>query len=78
MDEATSALDAHTEREIAGTLDDLSSQITIVVVAHRLATVRSSSLVRYLEDGRLVAEGSFEGVRGSAPSFDKQAQLLGL
>ena len=78
LDEATSALDAHTEREIASTLEELSSQITIVVVAHRLATVRSSSLVIYLEDGCVVAEGSFEEVRDAAPSFDAQARLLGL
>lgn len=78
LDEATSALDAHTESEIARTFEDLSREITIVVVAHRLATVRSSSLVIYLENGRIVARGTFDEVRDCAPSFDEQAQLLGL
>ena len=78
LDEATSALDAHTEREIARMLKALTGQITIVVVAHRLATVRSSSLVLYVDQGRLVAKGSFEEVRKGVPSLDHQAHLLGL
>ena len=78
MDEATSALDAQTERDITATIDEISGEVTTIVIAHRLATVRHCELVLYLEGGRLVASGSFDEVRRAVPSFDQQAQLLGL
>ena len=78
MDEATSALDAQTERDITATIDEISGEVTTVVIAHRLATVRHCELVLYLEGGRLIASGSFDEVRRAVPSFDQQAQLLGL
>ncbi|MDP1878033.1 MAG: ABC transporter ATP-binding protein [Actinomycetota bacterium] len=78
LDEATSALDAETEQSIAQTMQDLEGNVTTVTIAHRLATVRHCDLVLYLEDGRVVAQGSFEEVRRQSPAFDHQAQLLGL
>lgn len=78
LDEATSALDAETENLITSTLDSLSSSVTTVTIAHRLATVRSSDLVLYLEAGRVLARGTFDDVRTELPQFDRQAQLLGL
>jgi ABC-type multidrug transport system fused ATPase/permease subunit len=78
MDEATSALDAQTERDITATIDEISGEVTTIVIAHRLATVRHCELVLYLEGGRLIASGSFDEVRRVVPSFDQQAQLLGL
>ena len=78
MDEATSALDAQTERDITATIDEISGEVTTIVIAHRLATVRHCELVLYLHQGRLLALGSFDEVRNSVPEFDQQAQLLGL
>jgi ABC-type multidrug transport system fused ATPase/permease subunit len=78
LDEATSALDAETERSIAETLRGLSGSVTTITIAHRLATIRHCDVVAYLEDGRLVASGSFDEVRRVAPHFDQQAELLGL
>jgi ABC-type multidrug transport system fused ATPase/permease subunit len=78
MDEATSALDAQTERDITATIDELSGQVTTIVIAHRLATVRHCELVLYLDKGQLIARGTFEEVRACVPTFDQQAQLLGL
>lgn len=78
LDEATSALDAETEQSIAQTMQDLEGDVTTVTIAHRLATVRHCDLVLYLEDGRVVAQGSFDEVRRQSPAFDHQAQLLGL
>jgi ABC-type multidrug transport system fused ATPase/permease subunit len=78
LDEATSALDAETEQSIAQTMQALEGNVTTVTIAHRLATVRHCDLVLYLEDGRVVAQGSFEEVRRQSPAFDHQAQLLGL
>jgi len=78
MDEATSALDAQTERDITSTIDEISGEVTTIVIAHRLATVRHCELVLYLDNGRLVASGTFEDIRRQVPAFDQQAQLLGL
>ena len=78
LDEATSALDAETEQAIAQTMQELEGQVTTVTIAHRLATVRHCDKVIYLEDGRVIAEGTFEQVRAQSVAFDRQAQLLGL
>ena len=78
LDEATSALDAETEEAITFALRELSSEVTLVVIAHRLATVRDCDQVAYLEKGRMLAVGTFDEVRGQAPGLDKQAALLGL
>ena len=78
LDEATSALDAETEQIITETLDSLAGDVTLIVIAHRLATVRHSDQVVYLDKGRITGSGTFDEVRASVPDFDKQAALLGL
>ncbi len=78
LDEATSALDAETEKAITETLDSLVGEVTLIVIAHRLATVRNCNQVIYLRDGELVSSGSFEQVRSAVPDFDSQAKILGL
>ena len=78
LDEATSALDAQTEQAIAQTMVELEGQVTTITIAHRLATVRHCDLVLYLEHGIVAAQGSFADVREQSPTFDRQAQLLGL
>jgi ATP-binding cassette subfamily C protein len=78
LDEATSALDVSTESEISDALLELKGNVTLVLVAHRLSTVRNADLVIYVDSGRILAKGSFEEVRLQVPQFDKQANLLGL
>ena len=78
LDEATSALDAETEALIAASIVDLSGEVTLVIVAHRLATIRDCDQVAYIEAGRLASLGSFDDVRAAAPALDRQARLLGL
>lgn len=78
LDEATSALDGATEFRVSEAIQELEQQTTVVVIAHRLSTVRHSDLVIYLDKGQIVASGSFENVRKLVPDFDKQAQLMGL
>lgn len=78
MDEATSALDAETENLITSTLENLGQDVTTITIAHRLATIRLADSVIYLDHGRLLAQGTFEQVRGQIPRFDHQAALLGL
>jgi ABC-type bacteriocin/lantibiotic exporter with double-glycine peptidase domain len=78
MDEATSALDAQTESNISKTINNIKDQCLVIVVAHRLATVRSADLVVYMQDGQVKAQGNFDEVRKLVPDFDSQAELMGL
>ena len=78
LDEATSALDAETENEITNSIKELRGTSTLVIIAHRLSTVKDADLVVYLNDGRIEASGTFEDVRESVPNFDKQAKLMGI
>ena len=78
LDEATSALDGETEAGISDSIQKMRGEVTVILIAHRLSTVRSADNVVYLEAGNLVAEGTFEEVRKSVKDFDRQARLMGL
>lgn len=78
LDEATSALDSETELRISDAILGLKGSKTVVLIAHRLSTVRNADFVHYLENGKILASGSFEEVRAKVPQFDQQAKLLGL
>lgn len=78
LDEATSSLDSETEQAITDTLRELEGHVTIITVAHRLATVRLADQLAFFREGILVASGSFEEVRDQVPDFRRQAELLGL
>jgi ABC-type multidrug transport system fused ATPase/permease subunit len=78
FDEATSALDSVTEKAVTDAIFTKKNQVTLIVIAHRLSTVRNADLVVLLDKGKLVAKGTFEEVRKIAPMFDKQAKLVNL
>ena len=75
LDEATSALDNETEHHITRTISQLHGDITVVIVAHRLSTVRQCDQVIYLEDGMIAAQGTFDEVRAQSPRFDRLVRL---
>ena len=75
LDEATSALDATTEASVVEALELLRGKITVVLVAHRLSTVRNADLVIYVSDGRVVYSGTFVDVYNSVPAFAQQVEL---
>ncbi len=78
LDEATSALDGGTEEAISADIQKLKGSTTVVLIAHRLSTVRDADLVLYMDKGEIVARGTFEEVRNAVPDFDRQAKLMGL
>lgn len=78
LDEATSALDGETEAEIADAIQSIKGDVTVVMIAHRLSTVRNADTVLYLEKGKVLSLGSFDQVRRSISNFDAQAKLMGL
>jgi ABC-type multidrug transport system fused ATPase/permease subunit len=78
LDEATSSLDGQLEAEITNAIGNLRGQVTLIVIAHRLSTVRDADQILYLDNGNLVCSGTFPEVREKVPDFDAQAKLMGL
>ena len=78
LDEATSALDAQTESSVSEMLTQLRGKTTLIVIAHRLATIRKFDRIIYIDNGKALADGTFSQVRSQVPEFDVQAKLMGL
>ncbi|MGQ4538376.1 ABC transporter ATP-binding protein [Dermabacteraceae bacterium P7074] len=75
LDEATSALDNETEKKITDTIDGLSGEVTVVVVAHRLSTVKNVDQVVYLESGKVAGVGTFAYLRDNHEGFARLVEL---
>ena len=60
FDEGTSALDTESERIIQANIDELRDNTTIVLIAHRLSTVRNSDMIFVLDEGRIVEQGTYD------------------
>ena len=78
MDEATSALDAETESDVMKFLASLDENITLILIAHRLSSIKSIPRIIYMEAGRVLHEGNFEELRKNVEKFNLQAKLLGI
>ena len=78
LDEATSSLDGETEAIVSESIQAMKGKTTVLMIAHRLSTVRQADVVIYLDKGKLLAQGTFNEVRSQVPDFDKQAELMGL
>ena len=78
FDEATSSLDGQTEADVSDAVRAMHGKATVIMIAHRLSTVRSADRVIYMDNGEIKSTGSFSEVRQAVPDFDKQAQLMGL
>jgi ABC-type multidrug transport system fused ATPase/permease subunit len=78
LDEATSTLDSQTEFDISESISKLKGRTTILMIAHRLATVKNADTILYIENGQILAHGTLSEVRKLAPNFDRQAKLLGI
>jgi ABC-type multidrug transport system fused ATPase/permease subunit len=78
LDEATSSLDGETEANISGAIHAMRGSVTVLMIAHRLSTVRNADVVAYMAAGEVMSTGTFEEVRIAVPDFDRQAALMGL
>lgn len=78
LDEATSALDTKTEADVAAAIAGLHGEVTVIAVAHRLSTIRSSDQIIFMKDGTVAASGTFADVVAASPEFAMQAALAGL
>ena len=78
LDEATSSLDGQTEADVSDAVRAMHGKVTVLMIAHRLSTVRDADLVIYMDKGVIESIGTFEQVRREVPHFDEQARLMGL
>lgn len=75
LDEATSALDSETEEIIQKGLEELQGKFTILIVAHRLSTIKNADRILVLNEGRIVGEGCFNELVLSSSKFQKMVEL---
>jgi ABC-type bacteriocin/lantibiotic exporter with double-glycine peptidase domain len=75
LDEATSALDNLTEQSVMEAVHNLSHEVTIIIIAHRLSTVRECDCIYILEKGGLVGEGNYDELVRDNPQFRRMTQV---
>ncbi len=75
LDEATSSLDAISENAIKAAIDNISGNKTIIVIAHRLSTVRNADRILFLEKGKLENKGTHEELIRTNKKYKKLAEL---
>jgi ATP-binding cassette subfamily B protein len=73
LDEATSALDNRTEAEVIEAIEALDRQLTVILIAHRLSTVRNCDRIVVLENGRISGIGPYEELVSSHAGFRSMA-----
>jgi ATP-binding cassette subfamily B protein len=75
LDEATSALDNATEQSVMEAIEGLDRDLTVLLIAHRLTTVRRCDTIMELEHGRVVARGSYEELLERSQSFRQMVRV---
>ncbi len=69
FDEATSGLDGVTEAKVMKAIDDLNHRMTIILIAHRLTTVRNVDEIFEIQDGKVINRGTFNGLKNKSETF---------
>ena len=75
LDESTSALDPGTESEVTDTIAALPESVTTIVIAHRLSMVQKLKRILVLENGKIIADGSFSHIRKQVPFVENYIGL---
>jgi ABC-type multidrug transport system fused ATPase/permease subunit len=73
LDEATSALDSPTEQAIMDSIQNLSGEKTIIIIAHRISSVRECDMIFHMESGSLIEAGTYESLLATSEGFRKLA-----
>jgi len=75
LDEATSDLDTTSEQHIQDSIDALKGEVTVVIIAHRLSTVKNVDQVCVLDDGRIIERGSYHELRARESQFSEMVEM---
>ena len=75
LDEATSALDAESEQSIRESVEALKGEMTILVIAHRLSTVRQADRILVFEEGRMIASGTHDELMKDSDLYARFASI---
>ena len=75
LDEATSALDAESEQSIRKSVEALKGEMTILVIAHRLSTVRQADRILVFEEGRIIASGTHDELMKDSDLYARFASI---
>lgn len=75
LDEATSALDSENERTIQENIDNLQGDYTIIIIAHRLSTVKNADIIYLMEKGNITASGDFNTLLSNSERFKKMVEI---
>ncbi len=78
LDEPTSALDSISEQEVMSVINALRGRITVIIVAHRLSTLRDADLIYVMDDGSIVEQGPWETLNDSKAVFQRLLQSQAL
>ena len=76
LDESTSSLDSATEHAVMNYIHSLRGKVTLIIVAHRLSTIKTCDRIYYLDHGRIKAQGDFNEIRKAIPDFETQVKLF--
>ena len=75
LDEATSSLDSQSENEISKSIQQLKGKLTIIVVAHRLSTIKEFDFIHVLDKGRVVDSGTHDQLNQSSEIYRSLVEL---
>ena len=76
LDESTASLDALTEEKISNVIASLKGKCTVIAIAHRLGTLKQCNRLVYMKEGRIAAEGTFDGLYQSNEGFKELVDAL--
>ena len=74
LDEATSSLDSQTESRIQSSIESLQGELTLVIVAHRLSTIRKADLILVINEGSIVESGNYDDLQSLGGIFTKMVK----
>jgi ABC-type multidrug transport system fused ATPase/permease subunit len=75
LDEATSSLDSLTEEAVMEAIGNLAHRKTIVMIAHRITTVRNCDVIHVMDRGKVIASGTYEELLDGVPMFRRLANV---
>ena len=75
LDEATSSLDSQAELEVSQAIENISTTKTMIIIAHRLSTLRKCNRLIYIDDGKIIDSGSFDELYAKNASFKNLVEL---